>query len=290
MRRALLLSILLAACGLTARGTGEADAGAGITDAGAARDAPDDAPTDATVDTVEAAPCVVTVEDAFVNTTFDPALWSTTANPTNAARGFPRPQIAGTVNTARFLDDQVQNVRAAIWHPHVLPFLAFDIEFDSYAVCSGPSCGDGIAVAFLTKATPAQLAAADNGATFGIPKNLAGGAVAVDLATTPAWGETNEPAILVLDLDGTDPVMPRNWVLDTSASLTKLVDQGARRIKLSLRGKTVSVLVDGVEEASATFPHLPDEGMFGFTASSGLYNATLAIGDVRATFYRCNAP
>jgi hypothetical protein len=180
-------------------------------------------------------------------------------------------------------------VSAGLWHTQVVPFEAFDISFDIYALCGG-SCGDGLAVAWVAEASATQLADAAPGATLGIPKKLAGAVVALDLASNADRGETEGPAMTVLDLDGSDPTTAYDWVVGTSETNNKLVNQGAKRIDIKMRAKVVTVRVDGVEAAQGTVANLPAKGMFGFTAASGAFNAVIAIGDVKAKFYRCNAP
>jgi hypothetical protein len=292
MRRAAVLSLLLCACGLTARGTMTGDGGsdptidATIADGGGEADGEADATVDAEVD---AGPCDVTVEDTFATVDFDPKRWNKTANALNAGLGYPKPAVNGTTPTAKFLEDTTDQVSAGLWHTQVVPFEAFDISFDVYAVCGG-SCGDGLAVAWLAEATSTQLADAAQGAALGIPKNLAGAAVALDLADNDVRGETEGPAMTVLDIDGSDPTTPYDWVVGTSETNNMLVNQGAKRIDITMRAKVVTVRVDGVEKTKGTVTHLPMKGMFGFTAASGAFNATVAIGDVKAKFYRCNAP
>jgi hypothetical protein len=293
MRRAVVLSLLLCACGITARGTMTGDGGsepqadASTADAGEA-DAV--AAMDATVEAeVDAGPCDVTVEDTFSAAGFDPLRWFPTANAANAQRGYPKPQVAGSTFTAKFMDDTTDQVSAGLWHTQVVPFEAFDISFDIYAVCGG-NCGDGLAVAWLAEATSTQLADAAQGSALGIPKSLAGAAVALDLADNADRGELEGPAMTVLDIDGSDPTTPYDWVVGTSETNNMLVNQGAKRIDITMRAKVVTVRVDGVEKTKGTVTHLPMKGMFGFTAASGAFNATVAIGDVKAKFYRCNAP
>jgi hypothetical protein len=287
MRRVVALSVLLCACGLTARGSREPDGGdtpadAALTDGGAAADVAVDAE-------IDAGPCEVVVEDAFSNTTFDPAIWLPTANLTNAAFGYPRPDFTGATPTAKFFDDVTDDVRAAIWHTNVVPFEAFDVSFESVVTCTA-SCGDGLAIAWLQEATTAELQNATEGATFGMPRGLAGAAVAVDLTAHAERGETVAPAVLVLDVNGTDPTTPYDWVVDTSGEMQGLKNTGGRRIDIRMRAKTITVKVDGAEVASSAVSNLPAKGRFGFTAASGKFNAHIAVGDVRAKFYCGSAP
>lgn len=290
MRRTFLLPLLLSACGLTAQGKlvdGGADAGDAI-DASADAPVANDAGADVIVEDADAAPCVVEVNDAFATAMFDPAIWTTVANAANA--GFPKPVVAGSASTASFIDDQKDSALGGIWHTAVVPFDAFDIAFDAYAVCSTNSCGDGLAIAWLEAGTTAQLNDAQPGNWLGLPKTLSGGAVALDLAQNGSFGETVEPAMTILDIDKTKTSGAYDWVVASSDDLPMLKNNGARRIDLKMRAKNVSVKVDGVEVATGTMPRLPTEGIFGFTGASGSYNARLAVGDVRAKFYRCNAP
>ena len=294
MRRVVFFFLSLSACGLTARGSMEPDGG-DITEVDATAtdgSAPDgDAVIDAAVEAeVDAGPCDVTVEDPFATVGFDPLKWTKFANPTLAPSGYPKPVVAGSVGTAKFFDDTTDDVIAGLWHPQVVPFEAFDIGFDLYAVCSG-NCGDGLAIVWLPESDATTFAKAGPGAILGIPVGVPGGAVALDLAEHDERGETVEPAMLVLDLDGTDQLIsPYDWVVATSEAMNTLVNNGARRIDLAMRSKEVIVRVDGTERARGTLPHLPAKGTFGFTAASGAFNAHLAIGDVKAKFYRCNAP
>lgn len=292
MRRVVFFLLSLSACGLTARGTLVSDGGGATDGDPAAGDAgTSDGEVDAAVEAeVDAGPCDVTVEDTFATVGFDPLKWTKFANPKLAPSGYPKPVVVGSTNTAKFFDETTDDVIAGLWHPHVVPFDAFDIGFDLYAVCSG-NCGDGLAIVFLPESDATVFAKAGPGATLGIPIGVPGGAVALDLTEHGDRGETVSPAMLVLDLDGTDQLIsPYDWVVDTSVQLDNLVDQGARRIDLKMRAKEVTVRVDGTERAKGTLPHLPVKGTFGFTASSGSFNAHLAIGDVKAKFYRCNAP
>lgn len=295
MRRAALLFLGLCACGLTARGTLERDGGeqtqvdATVIDGGdpsADGGGGEDAAIEAEVD---AGPCDVAVQDTFATVGFDTTRWFPTANAANAAKGYPKPVVVGPTPTAKFMDDMTDQVSAGLWHVNAVPFEAFDVSFDFYGTCGG-TCGDGLAVAWVAEAATTKLATAGTGATLGIPA-LEGAAVAIDLADNSDRGETEGPAVTVLDLDGTDPATtPYDWVVGTSETTNPLVNLGAKRIDIKMRAKLVTVRVDGVEKVTGTVTHLPAKGMFGFTAASGAFNAHLAIGDVKAKFYRCNAP
>jgi len=299
MRRAAVLAVFLCACGLTARGSLTGDGGvddetrsdasatidAGNEDAGGGSDATAEA-------AVDAGPCEIDVDDTFAGTTFDPTRWTPWANAANTTRGFPKPVLNGGKPTVKFLDEGADQVIAGLWHPQVVPFDAFDIGFDLYATCSNTSsCGDGLAIAFLTELTSAEYAKAGPGAILGIPVGFAGGAVALDLAEHMDRGEKDAPEMLVLDLNGTDQLTtPYDWVAGASAKDDNLINDGVKRIDISMRAKVVKVRVDGTEIVSATAPNLPPKGTFGFTAASGAFNAELSVGDLKAKFYRCNAP
>jgi hypothetical protein len=286
MRRVALLSALLCACGLTARGTGAADGGDELgTDASvtADGDAPDSGGDVVPVDT--GPPCEVAFDEPFSTVDIDPMKWLVTSNDNNV--GYPIPRVLDRPLVA-MLDEMKLNARAGVWYKPVVPFTAFDVDIDVQMKCVS-NCGDGLAVVFVDPATETMLDSAQAGAAIGIPGQLNGGAVALNLTENPGLGDTDSPNMQILELDATKVPAQHDWTLANSPQ-----DLGLRntplRVAMSLRDKQVTVRVNGAIVMQGAMPRLPAEGTFGFTAASGGYTSGPYFGDVHAKFYRCNAP
>jgi hypothetical protein len=285
MRSSFALPLLLCACGLTARGSAALDGGEADTetvDAGTSLDAASDAAID-----VEAGPdcTAVVVEDMFSTAQFDPAKWIATRNTANVDS--PKPYFTDRPLLS-MLDATALNARGGLWYTAPVPFTGFEVDLDVDMVCSG-SCGDGLAVNFLDTATAAQLDDAQTGDTLGVPSKLSGAAVSVDLAKNAAIGDGDSPAVQILDVDATKVPGQYPWTVAVSPQMSTIKNT-SHRLSLSGRNQQLTVKVDGAVVVQGAMAKLPTEGTFGFSAASGGYTAGITIADVRAKFYRCNAP
>lgn len=287
MRRVALLSVLLCACGLTVRGSAEIDGGTTEPAEGGTTDSAIDGGVveEASVEAEAGPACLVEVTDDFNVKAFDPAKWITTRDAENGLYPLPyftdRPQVM-------MLDPTKTNARGGLWYVQNLPFDAFDVELDVNVVCQG-NCGDGLAVFFLEKATANMLNGAQAGAALGAPSNLDGAAVSVDLTENAGLGDGDSPAVQILELDKTKVPAQHPWVNATSAQILT-IKNATHRLAISMRNKTATVKLDGAQVVTGTMNRLPAEGTFGFGAASGGYTSGIYLGDLRAKFYRCNAP
>lgn len=286
MRRASLLPLILCACGLTARGSGPADGGDERSDGGAQADAGGTSDGgDPTADVDAGPPCEVAFDEPFTTVDFDPAKWLVTSNENNV--GYPVPRVVDRPLVA-MLDEMKLNARGGVWYKPIVPFTAFDVDLDLEIKCV-TSCGDGLAVVFVDPATETQLDTAEPSLTLGIPGQLNGGAVALNLTENTAVGDSDSPNMQILELDATKVPGQHAWVLTQSPQNAGLRN-AALRVAMSLRDKQVTVRVNGTIVTQGAMPRLPPEGTFGIVSSSGGYTSAPYFGDVHAKFYRCNVP
>jgi hypothetical protein len=289
VRLASFLPLLVCACGLTARGSGTPDGGEGgeelgpdasaAGEGGAADGGGDTAPVDS------GPPCEVAFDEPFSTVGFDTTKWLVTSNESNA--GYPVPRVVDRPLVA-MLDETKLDARGGVWYKPIVPFTAFDVDIDLEIKCL-TNCGDGFAVVFVDPATETRLDSAQASLTIGIPGQLNGGAVALNLAENQGIGDTASPNMQVLELDATKVPGQHAWVLSQSPQNFGLRNTSLR-VAMSLRDKQVTVKVNGSIAIQGAMPRLPAEGTFGFVASSGGYTSAPYFGDLHAKFYRCNAP
>lgn len=287
MRRAALLIFIAApACGLQVLGKGgPADGGA---DASAELDAGDDASLDGPEEeggSIVDAGCSVVVDDPFA--VLDPSLWLTTQDSENA--DYPKVVSIGSENLLALIAQNEKQARGGVWLRSNVPLTGFDLDFNFRTSCS--LCGDGFTVSWVAPATPDALDDAVDDKGLGVPSKLAGGAVAVDLYTNGDLGDTDTPNVSLLDLDGTKVPGSYRWIVTTSAKRVDLLNaSGGSTLSLRLRGTTMVVRVDGEVVTQGNVQTALAEGRFGFTASTGGRVSGFFVKDVKATFYRCDAP
>lgn len=289
MRRALVVALLFpaaaVACGLQAKGKGPPeDAG---TDAsspagdGGHLDAGGDGESGSVVD----AGCSLVVDEPFA--VLDPNVWHVTADAEND--GYPKVVSIGTENLLALIKQNAADARGGVWLRSAVPLAGFDLDFDFRTSCG--LCGDGFTVSWLAPANADQLADAVDGKGLGVPRNVSGGAVAVDLYTNGELGDTDTPNVSVLDIDGTKVPGSYRWVVTSSPQRVDLLNKpGGSAISVRMRGTTVTVRVDGAIVTQGNVQTALAEGVFGFTAGTGARTAGLFVKDVKATFYRCDAP
>lgn len=279
-----------AGCGLGLEGEAAVSDGAGPPDAtanaqdGAARDAavePGDA-GDASIDAD--AGCSPTVS-ADPLTTLDPAKWVVVANTDNA--GYPQVTTPGGAAPGAWVElvHDVDFAKGGIWWAQKLATRAFDVSFAVYVEC-GAKCGDGIAFAWVDAPSAADLANGDNGAVLGIPKQVAGAAVELDLFQNDELGDGPAPSMRVLRLDATKSPGTYAWVVASSPKDDAL--KGAvHTIALRLRAGVVHVSVDAKEVTSGAVAS-GFSGYAGLTAANGGFNGRVFVRDFSAKTYACD--
>lgn len=300
-RRALLaasVAALAAACGIDALGVLEEVAppppdavdATGPEDVTAPPDAEvGDAASDVPIDAdAEAGPsCLarsVVVADPF--SVLDGGSWISVADLSNA----PYPQIATTPDGpgASLVNPAASSSLGALWIPRTLPLHAFDVTFRYVMPCEAGTCSDGLAVAWLeaTDAGPGALAGyVVAKASFALPQQLRGSAVAFDLQQDAITGDPVAPYLSLLALDGAVPGQYA-WHSKTAARPNTA---GTHAVSIRLRNGIVAVSVDGALVQTGAVASRFD-GWFGFGASSGDTVGTFVVRAFSGTFYPCDDP
>jgi hypothetical protein len=276
----LALALALEACGIQVKGkAGPEDAGGTIPIA----DASPSTETGTGDGGASDASCSVVLDEPFA--VLNPNEWLTTRDSDND--DYPKVVAVGPENLLAMLKQNELDARGGVWARGRVPFAGFDMTFMLQTSCA--LCGDGFTVAWLGAATEDELDDAVDNRGLGVPKKLAGGAVALDLYTNSETADAPTPNMSILDIDGLGTPGEYDWNVTSSPQRLDLLNQ-RHEIKLTMREKQVVVAIDGVTVIQGVMSNLPAEGTFGFTASTGGRSAGIFVKDLKATFYRCDVP
>jgi hypothetical protein len=229
--------------------------------------------------------CVVTIDDALGS--IDETRWMRVFDAEADASGLPKIETVDGQKAVVLAKEGVRWARGAIWLRNAVPTTAFDVAFDFKIDCEN-DCADGLAAAWLDTTSEQALGNANEAGTLGIPANVRGGAVAVDIYRNGQSNDDPTPNIQILDIDGVRAPGDYDWSVQTS-NVYPSIDATGHHVELRLRDGQVRVVMDGVavREAKVTSAF---EGTFGFTAATGGVSATFAVHHLRAKFYRCDVP
>ena len=181
---------------------------------------------------------------------------------------------------------EITSASSGLWQTTPVALGSFDAEFEVHVRCTKPSsCADGVAFAWLGTTVSSALASSNIGAAVGLPGAVEGAAVLLDdFQNDPTEiADPAPPTLQIIQLDPAKTPGKYTWIL-TSKSASFL--GGWHKVKVALRGTTLSVSYDGAFALTATVKPL-FRGLVGITAGTGGLTDAVAVRKFKGSFYDC---